>query len=202
MKNFIRVVSLAFIIMMGFNNSVESYTDDIDIEGMNRFADIYQYLNSNDYHFSTKTRLGDIYVSRDEAVIVTTPKGFNGLLFIDVLKPRHATNRVIEVGMTLDDIIRAYGSVYPMEGFWQYHRNEENCGMIYPIKSKYYSGYDVVSYQEVISSLLQGESTDGINFLIDRKTKKIVLIHYYASMHRQVDLDNYIQQYELVPALM
>ena len=179
--NKVAVVILVLALMFGQKISVEAYTDSIDIEGMNRFIDIYSYLNNHNYHFAIKTNNVDVYLSRDEAVIVTTPKGLNSLLFIDVLKPGHATNRGIEVGMTLNDIVYAYGSVYPMEELWQKHRNEENCGMIYPVKNAYYSGYDIVNYEGVVSSLLQGESTDGIEFLINRSTKKIVLITFLST---------------------
>ena len=181
-KMFIFSCSLFLILIQNF---CFAYTEKISLDGMNRLTNIYDYLNSNKYHFSVRINLGDIYLSQDESVIVTTGKGLNSLISIDVLAPGHATNKGIEVGMNWNDMIYAYGPAYPLEGFWQNHRNEENCGLYYPVKSEYYSGYDIVNYESIVSSLLQGEDADGIEFLINRKTKNNFnsLLFEYAQTH-------------------
>ena len=159
---------------------------EITVDGVNKQTDIYSFLNGNKYHYTVTTWFGDVYASNDDAVLVTTGKGRNSLLHITVTKSGHATNRGIEVGKTLSDLIAAYGQVYHIDVFYKNRLDGENRGFYYPIKNKNYTGYDVVCYQEPISSLLHGESADGINFVIHRKTKNSddSLLQQYAQANR------------------
>jgi hypothetical protein len=76
---------------------------------------------------------------------------------IDVVGSGYATNKGIEVGMTIQDLTNAYGNIYPSEGFWEKHRNEEDAGMMSSVKdnpqySRSYSHYYFVSFGHWIAT--------------------------------------------------
>ena len=171
-------------------------SDEMSLDGMNLNTKVIEYLNFNEFHFTFKDNAHDYYSSMDDGVIVTVAKSTSKIRFIDVVKPGHPSNKGIEVGMDRGDVEKAYGKIYSLEEY-KNNRNieEENYGVCYSMKKRDLSNYDEIDYQGAVSSLVQGESADGLIFVINRKTDKVVMISYYSSMHMRKDLEGWILQY-------
>ena len=183
------------------SNNVESsinkkISEEMGLDGMNLNTKVMEYLNFNEFHFTFRDNVHDYYSSMDDGVIVTVAKSTSKIRFVDVVKPGHPSNKGIEVGMDRDDVEKAYGKIYSLDEFKKNGDiKEEKYGVCYSMKKRDLSNYDEIDYQGPVSSLVQGESADGLIFVINRKTNKVVMISYYASMHMRKDLEGWILQY-------
>jgi len=188
--------AVIFALVFGFVNMGEAYTGPISLAGINLETNANEYLNSNGYRFLDKAYMTEFYVNADNSILVGLSK-YGNVQFVDIYNPGPSTNRGIQVGMTLNDLKYAYGPIYSQADFR--YNDRANTGSFSNVgASSYYNhvnydytkytGYMVVTYQEPISSLQQGESADGVQFVVNRRNNRIALIHYYASMHKQQDL--------------
>ena len=132
-------------------------TGPISIHGFHRGKNYQTYLNDNGYEY-IGNGIGDgLYRSRDGKIYVSTFRNEGQISYIDVVGSGYATNKGIEVGMTIQDLTNAYGNIYPSEGFWEKHRNEEDAGMMSNVKdnpqySRSYSHYYFVSFGHWIAT--------------------------------------------------
>ena len=104
------------------------------------------------------------------------------------MAPGYTTNKGISVGMTFNDVVYAYGKVYrnePVDYREIYGVYDDNSW------SKNYSGYGVVEY---VSS-----QNEGLNFIFDKSTGKVVLIMYQSNRHGNSRAISYVEKYKLLP---
>lgn len=176
----------------------KAISDEPGLDGMNLNTNVNEYLNYNEFHHTLSDKVFDYYSSGDDGVIVTVSRSKNRILHIDAIKPGHFTNKGIEVGMARDEVEKAYGRIYTREEIGKKRNNmEDKYGVCYPMRNENLRGYDVIEYQSPITSLIQGESADGLIFVVNRKTDKVAMINYYSSMHMHKDLEKWILQYEI-----
>ncbi len=185
----------------------EALTGPISIHGLKQGYNCQAYLNENRYQYLGNIMNDGVYKSQDGSMYITTFRNKGEILRIDVVGPGYATNRGIEVGMTIRDLMDAYGNIYPSEGFWKKHNREANAGMIYTIKnspeySRSYNHYCNVSFGYWTPPTDPAGQGDGreevISFIINRYTGRIEMIHYEGSYHRRIDAIKFADEYGLL----
>ena len=173
------LISMLACFIIGISNCY-AVTDDVGVlAGLEENNYWYEYLNMYNYRtwLSDHRYLKhDMYVSQDDSVIVSL---FDDRLnSIYILKKGYKTNKGIEVGMTANDMIYAYG---------KFSRGGNENGHLEGYGRDNYSGYYSVEY---VSS-----SNEGLSFIIDRQTQIIAMIRYQKNRHGNstafADLDKY-----------
>lgn len=184
------------VVVTSFNvNIAQARTDDARVlGGIDSYTDIFTYLNTYPYklwqsnHKYGYSNYSDLYISEDKGVAVDLWNDRLGQIFI--LGPGYKTDKDIEIGMTVNDIIYAYGPIYVSgkeprdytETYGTYHDNSY---------SKKYRAYGVIEYVS--------PRNEGINFVIDKTTGKIVLIMYQVNRHGNGGAMSYVERYHLLP---
>lgn len=173
----------------------QARTDDARVlGGINRNTDIFTYLNTYPYslwqsnHKYAPSVYNDLYLSQDKCVAVDLWNDRLGQIFI--LGPGYKTDKGIEVGMTVNDIEYAYGPIYmaskaPRDYTKTYGTYNDNRYL------KKYHDYGVIEYVS--------PQNEGLNFVINKKTKKIVLIMYQTNRHGNGTAMSYVDHYKLLP---
>ena len=190
MKKSLVGLALSAVVFTGMCSSVSyAYTDDTHLLGTleDTRGPIYDYLNSNNFHFYNKSNYTYTYIQKDNSLFILITDGISGgsaplighngwLGGIMFLKPGHKTNKGIAVGMKLDDLVKAYGNVYPMNRSDVY-KNDINTGCYrtgtYTYKSSW--GDRKFSYFEIAYRDRKGGEID---FLVDQQSKKIRAISF------------------------
>jgi len=201
------LIFLLSVFIFVFCSACEAMTGPISIHGFHRGKNYQTYLNDNGYEY-IGNGIGDgLYRSRDGKIYVSTFRNEGQISYIDVVGSGYATNKGIEVGMTIQDLTNAYGNIYPSEGFWEKHRNEEDAGMMSNVKdnpqySRSYSHYYFVSFGHWIATPTYWLGGDGneewISFIINKYTGRIEMIHYDASCYRRIDPILFADKYGLL----
>ncbi|MCQ5209250.1 MULTISPECIES: hypothetical protein [Bacillota] len=186
-------------VLFAFNlNTTQAQTDDARVlGGISRSTDIFTYLNTYPYklwqsdHRFAPDIYNDLYLSEDKCVAVDLWNDSLGQIFL--LGPGYKTDKGIEVGMTMNDVEYAYGPIYdsskaPRDYTQRYgiYTDYGNDGYY-----KKYRAYGVIEYVS--------PNNEGLNFVIDKKTKKIVLIMYQANRHGNGTAMSYVKLYNLLP---
>lgn len=178
------------------SNIAQARTDDARVlGGIDWNTDIFTYLNTYPYnlwqsnHEFAPSSYNDLYLSEDKCVAVDLWNDHLGQIFI--LGPGYKTDKGIEVGMTANDVENAYGPIYfPKDEPKDY---TSTYGVYYDNShSMHYRGYGFIEYVS--------PRNEGINFVINKKTKRIVLIMYQANRHGNGGVMSYIQIYNLLPS--
>ncbi len=196
-KNMLVKFSICVITAFTFFNLniAQAGTDDARVlGGIDWNTDIFTYLNTYPFslwksnHMYAPSSYNDLYLSKDRCVAVDLWNDRLGQIFI--LAPGYKTDKDIEVGMTVNDIEYAYGPVYDSKdepqndtaAYGVYHDNNNN---------PHYRKYGFIEYVS--------PRNEGINFVIDKKTKRIVLIMYQMNRHGNGSVMSYVQFYKLLP---
>lgn len=165
---------------------------------------LYDYLNQNDYKFYSKDRWSDAYLKKDHSLFMTISNNplaglrrQSGLLYtILIMKPGYQTDKGIEVGMSLEQVIAAYGELL-YSGDVDKYRNIPNTGYAlegtYTFKTKYGDQerfkYYMISYFDLDSH--------WVEFLVDKSSKKVKAIGYFYGDPRSGISNNRDLVYEL-----
>lgn len=192
-SQFNKIAVLLFLLFMTIGSNLAfAGTDDARVlGGISRETNIYTYLNTYPYSLWKSNHQysnNDLYLSKDHCVAVDLWDDVLGQIFL--LGPGYATDKGIEVGMEIKDIVRAYGPFYadgkePKDRtltFGIYHDNQY---------SKKYRAYSFIEYV--------APKNEGINFVLDKKTNKIILIMYQANRHGNGNVMEYVDYYKLLP---
>lgn len=173
-------------------NVAQARTDNARVlGGISRDIDIFNYLNTYSYHIwksNHKYSSNDLYISKDKCVAVNLWNDLLGQVFL--MAPGYTTDKGIAVGMTVNDIAYAYGPIYDYDNeprdykktYGTYKKNHNY---------KNYRGYGAIEYVS--------DQNEGLNFVIDKKTNKIVLIMYQANRHGDGDVLAYVDSLKLLP---
>lgn len=189
---------LAAVLLTLNLNTAQAQTDNARVlGGISRATDIFTYLNTYPYklwqsnHKFAPSSYNDLYLSEDKGVAVDLWNDRLGQIFL--LGPGYKTDKGIEVGMTVNDVEYAYGPIYvsskaPRDYTQRYgiYTDYGNDGYY-----KKYRAYGVIEYVS--------PNNEGLNFVIDKKTKKIVLIMYQANRHGNSPAMSYVKLYNLLP---
>ena len=106
------LMAVFFLISFSFLNVslCQAYTDDAGIiGGLDKTTPIYDYLNTYNYRLylsDHRYSQHDMYINSDNAVLVSIWDDRLGAIYI--LKPGYATDKGIEVGMTLNMLMGKY----------------------------------------------------------------------------------------------
>ena len=182
-RTVILFLAIAICSMASYANA---YIDDAKVlGGLSSKTDMYKYLNYYGYRIwlsNHRYSIHDMYINQDDSVIVDTWNGHLGHVYI--LKPNYTTNKGVSVGMTLQDIFNAYGEYSSEGGVQEIHYND------------YYkddSGYITIEYVS--------EANEGLFFVLNKYTKKIVLIRYQSNRHGNSTVLADVKEYNLLPYL-
>lgn len=191
---FLKFLVCSLVCLSVLNTNVaEARTDDARVlGGIDQSTDIYTYLNT--YPFSLWRAYHDfdiyfdLYMSKDRCVVIDLANDKLYLIFI--LGEGYKTDKGIEVGMTVDDIENAYGPIYPEDmeprdlslTYGVYHPNDY---------ARYYKDYAYVEYASA--------KNEGLSFVIDKNTGKIVLIMYQVDRHGSSNVIQFMKEYNLLP---
>lgn len=160
-------------------NIAQAQTDDARVlGGIDLDTDIFTYLNTHPYtlwkadHSNAPINYFDSYMSKDKCVLITLGHDFLRNIFI--LGPGYKTDKGIEIGMTIDDIKRAYGPLYTYQTQPQDHT--QTYGIYNDNRySKKFFNYITIEYVS--------PKNEGLEFVIDKATGKIILIRYQSDRH-------------------
>lgn len=184
------ILLAAVLFLCSFSIS-QAMTDDARVlGGIDKNTDIYAYLNSYPYSLWKTIDAGnEVYITEDHCVAVDLWSGHLGQIFL--LGPGYKTDKGIEVGMTLKDVENTYGTiVYDYKKEKQYYHTPYGSYT----SDKYtedYKGYATVEYVS--------PQNEGLNFVIDMNTEKIVLIMYQTNRHGNSWVMSYVRRYDLLP---
>ena len=184
--------TLMFSIIFFSVNICSAMTDDVGVlGGLETNNGLYEYLNSYNYRLwkaDHRFLHHDMYINQDDSVIVSV---FNDILdSIFILNPGYKTNKGIEVGMTENDLIYAYGPIYG-ESDRSFDLWKNSGGQVVKNYDENYSKYYSVEY---ISS-----ANEGLEFIFDRHTRRIVLIRYQHNRHGNTRALDDVKSYTLLP---
>lgn len=191
------VLSIAFMLI---GATSFAYVDDAGI--MNKFnydnsMNMWNYLNENGFHF-IKPKYDhqpgiDGYMKNDSSMLVLIINNDSykllqpgQLVQVVIIKPGIKTDKGIQVGSTINDVINAYGKVYDkvkvydnrVPGIYKkepntgWHDSDVTVGMSAHEKSFYRLGYYDQDHHTVI-------------FYINKKNNKVAAIsyHWWGDMH-------------------
>ena len=188
--NLKKVLCAGFFIGLTVVTNISAMTDNAGVlGGVDKDTDVYSYLNSYPYHLVSADHryvAHDLYASDDNCVLVDVWDNRVGQVFL--VAPGYTTNKGISVGMTFNDVVYAYGKVYrdePADYREIYGVYDDNSW------SKNYSGYGVVEYVS--------PHNEGLNFIFDKSTGKVVLIMYQSNRHGNSRAMAYVEKYKLLP---
>ena len=190
-------MAVFFLISFSFLNVslCQAYTDDAGIiGGLDKTTPIYDYLNTYNYRLylsDHRYSQHDMYINSDNAVLVSIWDDRLGAIYI--LKPGYATDKGIEVGMTVNDIEYAYGKIYTNYNYMQYDRTGEYYNTPENDYYKNYTGYDYIEYVT--------KDNSGLSFVINKKIGKNVLIRYQSDRHGNTAVLADVKEYNLLPYL-
>lgn len=167
--------------------SAQAQTDDAGVlDGAGQKIDIFTFMRMYQYRQAGST---DMYLSKDNCVLVTFWN--TRLSGIFLLAPGYKTDKGIEVGMTINDIEEAYGPIYLSNDEPRNFKKKYGVYYSYSKYSKKYSNYDSIEYVS--------PKNEGINFVIDKRTGRIVLIMYMVNRHGNGTVMGYAEMYKLLP---
>ena len=202
MKKSLILKGLMFLatVLFAFNlNTAQTQTDDARVlGGISKSTDIFTYLNTYPYklwqsdHQFAPDIYNDLYLSEDKCVAVDLWNDRLGQIFL--LGPGYKTDKGIEVGMTMNDVEYAYGPIYDSGKEPQDYTQRYGTYMDYG-DDGYYKNYR--DYDGVIEYV--SPENEGLNFVINKHTKKIVLIMYQVNRHGNGTAMSYIDLYKLLP---
>ena len=180
--------------------SCQAYTDNAAVlAGVDRTTDIYSYLNANKYQLwsSKPSSQHDMYINVDSSVIVDIWNDHLGHIYI--MKPGYATDKGIEVGMTLNDLIYAYGTIYDSgnrNSVMQYSKDDRSGESFAVPDNDYYKNYSGYYYVEYVA-----RDNSGLSFVLNKATKRIALIRYQSSRRGNTKVIEDVKRYNLLPYL-
>lgn len=182
MKKYIMAIIFGLFIALNPISSVNAQLiDDAGVlSNLEDTNDLYGYLNYYDYHLwkaDHRYSMHDMYITSDETVIVDVWNDKLGHIYI--LKPGYATNKGIEIGMTYQDLINTYGDVSIIKNSGDYYKD--------------YTGY--------VSADYESQSNEGLSFVINKYTQKIVLIRYQKNRHGNTLVMSDVIKHHLLPHL-
>lgn len=191
-KKWLRVILTSVCMMIGMN--AFAYVDDAGIMGQFNYdnsMNMWQYLNDNGFQFKPdryRSNPGvDGYMKNDHSMFISiiNKDRFHllqpgQLVKVIILKPGVSTDKGIQVGSSVSDVINSYGKVYKKIE-QDVYKNEPNTGWYgselyrgaYPNQVKYY----LLCYQD--------EQSHTIQFIINASSKKVSAIEYWwwGDMH-------------------
>lgn len=191
-KKWLCVILTSVCMMIGMN--AFAYVDDAGIMGQFNYdnsMNMWQYLNDNGFQFKPdryRNNPGvDGYMKNDHSMFISiiNKDRFHllqpgQLVKVIILKPGVSTDKGIQVGSSVSDVINSYGKVYKIIEEDVY-KNEPNTGWYgpelyrgaYPNHVKYY----LLCYQD--------EQSHTIRFIINDSSKKVSAIEYWwwGDMH-------------------
>lgn len=174
-------VFLLIITLVNFSTVKAQTVNDVGVlSNLEDNANLYDYLNYYNYHLwkaDHRYSIHDMYITKDEAVIVDLWNGNLGNIYL--LKPGYTTNKGIEVGMDIQSIINNYGDTDVVQNSGSYYAN--------------YTGYVVLEYVS--------DKNEGLSFVVNKYTGKIVLIRYQKNRHGNSLVMSDIKKYNLLPYL-
>lgn len=204
MREIIKCFIFGLVCMVGTLNLnitlCQAYTDNAAVlSGVDKSTDIYSYLNDNKYRLwkSNPSSQHDMYINGDSSVIADIWSDHLGHIYI--LKAGYATDKGIEVGMTLNDLIYAYGTVYDSanrNSFMQYSKDDRSGQSFAVPKNDYYKNYGGYYYVEYVT-----RDNSGLSFVLNNATKRIVLIRYQSSRRGNTNVIEDVKRYNLLPYL-
>lgn len=176
------LVLTAILATLGSVGITQARTDDARVlGGLDRSVNIYTYLNTYPYKLLSSNPSGfhhDTYISKDNCIIIDVYA--NGLGRIYIIGPGYSTNKGIKLGMTLTDIENAYGPIYsngkkPNDYTATYGTYESVASYG---DSEFYKDFTGYAHVEYVSP-----TNEGLSFILNRHTGKIVMIVYTPSRH-------------------
>lgn len=191
-KKWLRVILTSVCMMIG--TTAFAYVDDAGIMGQFNYdnsMNMWQYLNDNGFQFKPdryRSNPGvDGYIKNDHSMFISiiNKDRFHllqpgQLVKVIILKPGVSTDKGIQVGSSVSDVINSYGKVYKKIE-QDVYKNEPNTGWYgselyrgaYPNDVKYY----LLCYQD--------EQSHTIQFIINASSKKVSAIEYWwwGDMH-------------------
>lgn len=172
------MLGICLMLIVNIMPAQANSTDDAGVlAGLENNTNLYNYLNYYHYHLwkaDHRWSIHDMYISSDDAVIVDTWDGSLGHIYI--LKPGYSTNKGIQIGMSYQDVINTYGYATIVNGF-----------------NSNYKGYVYVEYSS--------DKNEGLSFVFNRYTGKVVLIRYQKNRHGNTLVTSDIESYSLLPYL-
>lgn len=170
-----------------------------------------EFLNTNGFsyigragynpHWSNERQYHgyDVYSSQDGSIITCWIEDRNQLFNIYLTKPGPKTDKGIEVGMSVVDIENRYGKIFTVQEVKSRRYTDKNFSVFnfknageyldFPPPTGNYTGYQEI---EFVSS-----SNEGLSFIINKHTGKIVLIRY--KLNRKGSTYAYQDVYEEFP---
>lgn len=187
LKKWIRSFLTAACIMIG--TTAFAYSDDVGI--MDRFnydnsMYMYDYLNANDYRFYNHFSDGreDAYIKNDNSIfMVIANKGNYPILpgqmhSVIILKPGITTDKGIQVGSTLQDVVNAYGKIYPAYRQDVYD-NDIDTGHYRETSHSYVNQSGRHRYQAFFEINYFDKDQRQIQILVSKDSKRVVAIRYW-----------------------
>ncbi len=187
-----KIVTMFMILASLWGSVCYAMTDDAGVlGGLEKNDNLYNYLNM--YHYRLwkadhRFSQHDMYISQDDAVIVSIFDDKLNAIFI--LKSGYQTNKGIEVGMTANDMIRGYVPVYE-DSDYTFDAWHSQGGQVVGNYDSNYAKYFSVEY---IS-----KENEGLDFIFDKYTGKIVLIRYQRNRHGNTRALDDVKSYILLP---
>lgn len=177
------ISGLSLIIGMMLNGIAWAYTDDTGvIDGLNQDVESKSYIDQ--YHFNRwNDHNKNLYGSSDGEVVIYTNGYTNRIFEVFLLGRDYSTDKGIKVGDSEQNVIKAYGPVYPMSEYDEYDYSlEVNAGRVHTYPAKYYPNYAGYIEYEYFDS-----RNSAIYFIINKYTQKVVLIVYQGNRHGSSD---------------
>lgn len=175
--------AVSLVLGMMLNATAWAYTDDTGvIDGLNQDVDAENYINQ--YHFNRwNDHNKNLYGSSDGEVVIYINEYTNKVFEVFLLGGDYSTDKGIKVGDSAQDVINAYGPVYPMSNYGEYDYSlEANAGRVHTYPPKYYPNYAGYIEYEYFDS-----RNSAIYFIINKYTQKIILIVYQGNRHGSYD---------------
>ena len=170
---------VTIIVLFNISEIANASTDDAKVlGGLSVETDLYAYLNGYNYRIwrsDHRYSIHDMYINKDDSVIVDVWNGRLGHVYI--IKPNYTTDKGIAVGMNLQDIVNTYG---------QYDE-------VWKSNSKNYTGYVTIEYVS--------DSNEGLSFVLNKYTEKIVLIRYQENRHGNTLVMSDVERNNMLPYL-
>ena len=169
--------------------TTNAYTDNAGV--MNHFnydntQYLYDYLNANNFRFYNKDGWQDAYLKNDNSLFILLRNNTLqnnrrpiGLMdFLVILRPGYATDKGIEVGMSMQKVIETYGPVYRLYNDEKIYKNTPNTGLYHNVSAHYDTPHGQ-KWVEGIELSYRDVNDRVIQFFIDKDTKKVLFIVYF-----------------------
>lgn len=175
-------------------SSVYARTDDAKVlDGVGRGTEISQIISKYDLSLAWSGDRSSTYTTKDKNLVIITfryPDGKNCVSGILIKGPEYKTDKGVRVGMGIEDVVLGYGPLYspaelPLDQtktFGMYNANDYDGP---------YQGYSFIEYDSAIN--------EGIEFVIDKATQKIVLIRYESDRHGADPVSIFVKNSNVLP---